>query len=88
MTAEKNESPFAALSYAEQQRRWLAWRSRQLDYRPAGEDMQKAPPPAPLRTPNLPLTAPPRHRELDRVLLRHRQALRRAGAFRDASAPQ
>lgn len=28
-------SPFAALSYQEQQDRWLEWRSRQLDYQPA-----------------------------------------------------
>ena len=42
MTAEKNESPFAALSWEEQQRRWLEWRSRQLDYRPA-EETQPAP---------------------------------------------
>jgi len=30
-------SPFAALSYQEQQDRWLEWRSRQLDYRKAEE---------------------------------------------------
>ena len=30
------QSPFSALSYQEQQNRWLEWRSRQLDYRPAG----------------------------------------------------
>ena len=28
-------SPFSALTYQEQQDRWLEWRSRQLDYRPA-----------------------------------------------------
>ena len=33
--AEK-QSPFAALTWQEQQDRWLAWRSRQLDYQPAG----------------------------------------------------
>lgn len=33
MAREKQESsPFAALSFQEQQDRWLEWRSRQLDY--------------------------------------------------------
>lgn len=82
MNQEKNESPFAALSWEEQQRRWMEWRSRQLDYRPA-EETQPAPkaPGGGLRAPNLPLSPPPRRRELDQVLARHRQALRRAGEF-------
>ena len=33
-------SPFSALSYQEQQARWLEWRSRQLDYRPAAEETE------------------------------------------------
>ena len=41
--AEK-QSPFAALTWQEQQDRWLAWRSRQLDYQPAGS----VPPPVQL----------------------------------------
>ncbi len=37
MNREKTElqSPFSALTWQEQQDRWLAWRSRQLDYQPA-----------------------------------------------------
>jgi len=88
MSQEKSESPFAALSYEEQQRRWMEWRSRQLDYRPAEE----APPAPPsrgaqgaLRLPNMPLSAPTRHAELDQVLSRHRQAMKRAGAFQSTS---
>lgn len=39
MTQEKQAfSPFAALSYQEQQDRWLEWRSRQLDFKPAQEE--------------------------------------------------
>lgn len=34
MNQEKGTSPFAALTYQEQQDRWLEWRSRQLDYQP------------------------------------------------------
>ena len=34
-------SPFSALTYQEQQDRWLEWRSRQLDYRPADAGVQR-----------------------------------------------
>ena len=34
MDNSSSPSPFSALSYQEQQDRWLEWRSRQLDYRP------------------------------------------------------
>ena len=34
-------SPFSALTYQEQQDRWLEWRSRQLDYRPANAGMSR-----------------------------------------------
>ena len=87
-------SPFSALSYQEQQRRWMEWRSRQLDYRPVPENgraMEDAAPekespkaggvPA-MRLPNMRIAAPARHRELDEVLSRHRQAMRKAGPFR------
>ena len=80
-------SPFSALTYQEQQDRWLEWRSRQLDYRPvAAEQPRETEAPkdggAPrMRLPNMRIAAPVRHRELDEVLSRHRQALRRAGAF-------
>ena len=84
-------SPFSALSYQEQQNRWLEWRSRQLDYRPVPEkapmEQEKPSLPKPgdglplLKQPNMRLSAPVQHRELDQVLSRHRQAARRAGAF-------
>ncbi len=82
MSAHQNESPFAALSFEEQQRRWMEWRSRQLDYRPAEEDQAPAPPSRRLKLPNMPIAAPTRHAELDQVLSRHRQAAKKAGAFR------
>ena len=97
--AEK-QSPFAALTWQEQQDRWLAWRSRQLDYQPAGSGPaeEKSRPSAQraeirhdetdglprLRLPNMRIAAPTRHQELDQVIDRHRQALKRAGAFQTA----
>lgn len=80
-------SPFSALSYQEQQNRWLEWRSRQLDFKPVPEkvpmEQTQQPEARPLmRQPNMPIAAAAaRHRELDEVLARHRQAARRAGAF-------
>ncbi len=82
-------SPFSALTYQEQQDRWLEWRSRQLDYRPAdGKQMPETLASAPkdsgaprMRLPNMRIASPVRRRELDEVLSRHRQAMERAGAF-------
>ncbi len=80
-------SPFSALTYQEQQDRWLEWRSRQLRYqptaaaapaRPQARDQNGLPP---LKTPNMRIAAPARHRELDEVIARHRRALRQSGAF-------
>ena len=89
-----NTSPFSALSYQEQQDRWLEWRSRQLDYKPVQPEqpIQKEPPvqrpeesrPR-LREPNMRIAAPIRRRELDEVLSRHRQAMKRAGTFQTTS---
>jgi hypothetical protein len=82
-----NQSPFSALSYQEQQDRWLEWRSRQLDYRPAavGQAQETSAPKdrgvPQMRLPNMRIASPVRHRELDEVLTRHRQAMQRAGAF-------
>ena len=88
-----NQSPFSALSYQEQQDRWLEWRSRQLDYRPAEprepiphETAEPASGTRPrLREPNMRIAAPFRRRELDEVLSRHRRALKQAGAFQTTS---
>ena len=81
-------SPFSALTYQEQQDRWLEWRSRQLDYQPANAARTPNPPDTQkedglprMRLPNMRITAPARHRELDEVISRHRKAMRQAGAF-------
>ena len=81
-------SPFSALTYQEQQDRWLEWRSRQLDYRPTAAkqpqgkipEHQNSSKPA-MRMPNMRIAAPVQHRELDEVISRHRKAMRQAGAF-------
>ena len=81
-------SPFSALTYQEQQDRWLEWRSRQLNYQPAAAGRSPEKPAVQkdiglpqMRLPNMRIAAPVRHRELDEVISRHRKAMRQAGAF-------
>ena len=84
----ENTSPFAALSYQEQQDKWLEWRSRQLEYRPAEEitpEEQNEEHLPPMRLPNMRMAEPTRHGELDKVLLRHQQAYKKAGKFQSTS---
>lgn len=83
MNQEPNPaSPFSALTYQEQQDRWLEWRSRQLDYRDANAlPPEKETSPSPLPVPRIQQAAPSHHRELDLVLSRHDQALKHLGAF-------
>lgn len=88
MSNEKAEgSPFAALTYQEQQEKWREWRSRQTEYRaaepfdaPERKDGQQKTAPAPERVP-VRRDAAVRHQQLDAVLNRHAQALKHAGAF-------
>ena len=82
MSADKSDmaSPFSALTYQEQQDRWLEWRSRQLDYRPVPEEAPEDAPALPPEPRPFP-AAPGRRRELDQVISRHAQALKRAGSF-------
>ena len=95
--ASVQESPFAALSYQEQQARWLEWRSRQLDYRPVEPDpspiekgtAEEAVPVPPSQ--HLPGVSPrpyAQRRELNQVLSRHAQAAKKAGAFHSVEPPK
>lgn len=79
----KNDtSPFAEKSWQEQQEQWRVWRSMQLEYRPAEEET-KMPKAETIHKEQMPVRpVPSRHRELDRVLSRHKAAVNRAGAFR------
>ena len=83
-TKPENTSPFAAMSYQEQQDKWMEWRSRQLEYHAAEEikeEMTEEKALPPLKIPNMRMAEPTRHRELDKVLTRHQQAFRNAGQF-------
>ncbi len=79
-TEKQDVSPFAALSFSQQQDKWREWRSRQLEYKSAVEETPPREAPGQEVTPP-PRPQPTRHRELDKVLSRHQMAVRRAGAF-------
>ena len=80
----RSRSPFAELSFSEQQEMWRVWRAKSLDYqeiKPAELVIvpmeEPAPPPAPV-----PPFAPPSHKNLDRVHARISAAAAHAGAFK------
>ena len=89
MNGEKNEgSPFAALTFQEQQEKWRAWRSGHMEYREADLErtVEKEPnagraAPAAESAPLLKNAAGTRHQQLDAVLRRHEQARNHTGAF-------
>lgn len=76
-------SPFGDMSFQDQQDRWREWRSRQWNFRDAQsvpeEKVKEKEMPTMPKSPAQPM--PTRHRELDKVLLRHQAAVKRAGAF-------
>ena len=86
---DRSSSPFSALSYDEQQLKWLEWRSRQLHYqKPQAtekEELSALPPlELPLQKPDKASSAvqtplPYRHAELDRLYARHLAAARMTG---------
>ncbi|MBR1585467.1 MAG: hypothetical protein IJ662_08015 [Clostridia bacterium] len=84
-------SPFSALSFQEQQDRWLEWRSRQLAFQegPVIDSEAAAPSPSALPPVDLPHwnAAPTRHQNLDHVLSRHDQARKQHGAFQGVTSP-
>lgn len=82
----RSRSPFAELSFSEQQEMWRIWRAKPLDYQefkapapaPKPEPVAEvAPPPAPMQP-----FAPPSHKNLDRVHARIAAAAANASAFR------
>ena len=86
-SAPRDRSPFADLSFAEQQEQWRIFRAQKLDF-------QTIAPPAPARTETPPRAAPgaavralppPSHKNLDRVRAQLSAAVKKAGAFQTTS---
>ena len=78
-----NQSPFAALSFSEQQEQWRIFRAQHLDFQQVAEQEDFAAPALhlPRAGHNPPLYEAPRHSNLDRVRAQLTAASRRAGAF-------
>ncbi len=91
----RKASPFAEMTFAEQQDMWRAWRSRQLDYKPAASEEKREPEQLeqkreelpPLRLPLYQPPAPPSHKHLDRLRERHMQAARQAKQYLPTEEP-
>ena len=79
--ADSNPSPFAALSFSEQQEQWRVFRAQRLDFQevPPRRELT-APPAAPARAQAYAQPAPGHH-NLDRVRAQLAAASRKAGAF-------
>lgn len=81
--ANSAKSPFAELSFTEQQEQWRMFRAQHLDFQPAAPE-----PPLPQR-PRLPAYMQEnesQHHNLDRVRAQLNQAARRAGAFQPVTS--
>lgn len=93
MKNNKDSSPFSALTFEEQQHRWLMWRSQQLEYKraPIDEKLPSAPlPPIPipeLRMQDHPSQMQNRHAQLDRVYQKHKQVSQHHLAWQSAVSP-
>lgn len=77
----RSRSPFAELSFSEQQEMWRVWRAQPLEYK---EITVKAPEPEVIPPPPAPPQPymPPSHHNLDRVHARISAAAAKAGAFK------
>ena len=79
---DRSRSPFADLSFSEQQEMWRRWRAQKLDYQAVPPE---APPPVPEEAPPMPPAPqpyqPPSHKNLDRVHARISAAAARTGTF-------
>ncbi len=89
---DPKKSPFAELSFSEQQEQWRIFRARNLDFQrvpsPEPPRPQPAAAPAEKRIPSAPVfrPEPPRHANLDRVRSRLNAAARRTGAFQTVTS--
>lgn len=91
---EKSASPFSALTFKEQQEKWMAWRSQHLIFEPAEIQEQPAekektePAVSPVQPSSYPAerAAPTRHGELDRLRARHQTATKNISAWHPTSS--
>lgn len=76
-------SPFAELSFSEQQERWRVFRAQALAFQPVAQP-EEQPEPAPVTT-RMQKFPPPSHKNLDRVRARIGSAVQRTSSFQPTS---
>ena len=79
--ADSTASPFAALSFSEQQEQWRIFRAQHLDFQEVTPEPALQQPAPPRRMPAYAQNNAPQHHNLDRVRAQLAAASRRAGAF-------
>ena len=79
--ADPTASPFAALSFSEQQEQWRIFRAQHLDFQEVTPEPAPQQPAPPRRMPAYAQNNAPQHHNLDRVRAQLAAASRRAGAF-------
>lgn len=85
--ANSNPSPFAALSYSEQQEQWRLFRAQHLDFQEVSPQQEfTRPQPGPGRMPAYMQSNAPQHHNLDRVRAQLAAASKRAGAFQPVTS--
>lgn len=83
--ASAKPSPFAQLSFTEQQEQWRVFRARHLDYTQVVQPVEQKSA-KPERLPAYLAEGAPRHSNLDRVRAQLAAASRRAGAFQSVTS--
>ena len=87
--SNSTSSPFAALSFSEQQEQWRIFRAQHLDFQEVSPQQELTrQQPTPTRTPAYMQNNAPRHYNLDRVQAQLSAASRRAGAFQPVTSTQ
>ena len=85
--ANSNPSPFAALSFSEQQEQWRLFRAQHLDFQEVNPRQEFTKPQAgPARMPAYMQSSAPQHHNLDRVRAQLAAASKRAGAFQSVTS--
>lgn len=79
--ANIHPSPFAELSFSEQQEQWRIFRAQHLDFQQVAEKEE-----APIPRPAPVYTGPSGHHNLDRVRAQLAAASRRAGAYQPVTS--
>ena len=86
--ADPTASPFAALSFSEQQEQWRIFRAQHLDFQEVTPEPAPQQPAPPRRMPAYAQNNAPQHHNLDRVRAQLAAASRRAGSYQSITSKE